>query len=69
MAAGITSTIAEYTGTRLEYPETIFTFHFSLGLVVNQPNHGSVVDVEDRSLGRRGAFWAAQLIYSPTKQF
>jgi hypothetical protein len=49
MAAGTTSTIAEHTGTRLEYPETIFTFHFSAGLVGNQPNHGPVLDVEDRA--------------------
>ncbi len=61
--AGTTSTISEHTETRLEYPETMFTFHFSSGIVVNQPNHGPGVNVEE------GAFWAAQRIDSPTKQF
>ncbi len=55
------STIAKRTGTRLEYPETSFTSHFSAGIVVNQPKHGPGVDAEER------AFWQPSwLIQQPS---
>ena len=40
--------LQEHKGTRLEHSETVFIVHFSAGnrLVVNWPNHGPGVDVE-----------------------